>query len=76
MSKTFAVVAVALCIAAAGSAEAMTTRSHSLSYKHFPTCAAGLVKATCVCRAANGPRRQVLCPAGRYCHTWDGACTQ
>ena len=74
MSKTFALVIIALSVAA-GSAEAMTTRSHSMSYKHFPTCAAGLVKANCVCRATNGPRRQQLCPTGRYCHPWDGACT-
>jgi hypothetical protein len=75
MSKTLAVVVFALSIAA-GSAEAMTTHSHSLSYKHFPTCAAGLVKAMCVCRATNGPRRQGLCPSGHYCHPYDGACTQ
>jgi hypothetical protein len=75
MSKTFALLIVALSVAA-GSAEAMTNRSHSLSYKHFPTCAAGLVKANCVCRATNGSRKFGLCTSGHYCHPYDGSCTQ
>lgn len=75
MSKTFALAVVALFVVA-GSAEAMTPRSHSLSYAHFPTCAAGLVKANCVCRATNAPRKFGLCPAGHYCHPYDGSCTQ
>jgi hypothetical protein len=61
MSKTFDLVIVALSVVT-GSAEAMTTRSHSLSYKHFSTCSSGLVKAMCVCRATNGPRRQGALP--------------
>jgi hypothetical protein len=62
----------------AGSVYAMTPRlrSHSLSFAHFPTCSGGLVKATCVCRAADGSRRFGLCRSGRYCHTFNGACTQ
>jgi len=75
MSKIVAVVAVVLSIAAAGSAEAMTNRGHSLSFAHFPTCAAGQVKALCVCRSEKAPRRQGLCAVGHYCHPYDGACT-
>ena len=59
----------------AGSVHAMT-RSHSLSFAHFPTCSEGLVKAICVCRAADGSRRFGLCRSGRYCHTSNGACTK
>jgi hypothetical protein len=60
----------------AGAAHALTPRSHSLSFAHFPTCSDGLVKATCVCRATDGSRRFGLCRSGRYCHTYNGACTQ
>jgi hypothetical protein len=61
----------------AGSVHAMARpRSHSLSFAHFPTCSGGLVKATCVCRAGDGSRRFGLCRSGRYCHTFNGACTQ
>ena len=77
MSKRIAVVALlALSLAAGGSAQAMTHRSHSMSFAHFPTCAAGQVKAICVCRATNGSRKHGLCPSGHYCHPYDGACTQ
>ncbi len=75
MSKIFAAVAIALSVAAAGSAEAMTNRGRSLSYAHFPTCAEGLVKALCVCRSEKTPRRHGLCAVGHYCHPYDGACT-
>jgi hypothetical protein len=69
-----ALLAIAL---SAGSVHAMTPhRSHSLSFAHFPTCSEGLVKAICVCRAADGSRRFGLCRSGRYCHTFNGACTQ
>lgn len=68
-----ALLAIAL---SAGSVHAMTPRSHSLSFAHFPTCPHGLVKATCVCRAADGSRRFGLCRSGRYCNTFDGACAQ
>ncbi len=60
----------------AGAAHALTPRSRSLSFAHFPTCSDGLVKATCVCRATDGSRRFGLCRSGRYCHTFNGACTQ
>lgn len=77
MSKAIAVVAlIAVAIAAAGPAQAMRTHARSMSYAHFPTCAAGLVKAICVCRATNGSRRIGLCPSRHYCHPYDGACTQ
>jgi hypothetical protein len=75
MLKSFAVVLLAIPLSI-GSAHAMTARSSSLSHAHFPTCSDGLVKATCVCRAGNAPRRHALCRTGRYCHTFDGACTQ
>lgn len=74
MLKTFALVLIAIFMAA-GSAEARS-RSTSLSRALSPTCAAGLVKELCVCRAQNAPRRQVLCRSGHYCHPYDGACTQ
>jgi hypothetical protein len=75
MLKKFAVVLIAIPMFG-GSAHAMTTRSSSLSHAHFPTCSDGLVKAICVCRAADTSRRHVLCRSGRYCHTFDGACRQ
>jgi hypothetical protein len=75
MSLKFAAVLTAIVLAA-GPVHAMTHRSHSLSFAHFPTCSDGLVKATCVCRATNGSRKFGLCRSGRYCHTSDGACTQ
>ena len=58
-----------------GSAHSMTLQSTSLSHAHFPTCAQGLVKTICVCRAENNLRRHALCRSGRYCHVFDGACT-
>jgi hypothetical protein len=73
LTKFAALLAITL---SAGSAQALTTRSHSLSFAHFPTCPDGLVKAKCVCRAADGSRRFGLCPSGRYCHTFAGTCTQ
>jgi hypothetical protein len=60
----------------AGSVHALTPRSHSLSFAHFPTCSEGLVKAICVCRAADASRRFGLCRSGRYCNTFSGACTK
>ena len=75
MSTKFVAALVAITLSA-GSVHAMTHRSHSLSFAHFPTCSEGLVKATCVCRAADGSRRFGLCRSGRYCHTFNGACTQ
>jgi hypothetical protein len=56
-----------------GLAQARISAMSSFTHAHFPTCAEGLVNATCVCRAADRPGQQ-LCPAGRYCHTFDGAC--
>ena len=75
MLKKFSVVLLAIPMFA-GSVHAMTARSSSLSHAHFPTCSEGLVKAICVCRAGNTSRRHALCRSGRYCHTFDGACTQ
>jgi hypothetical protein len=59
-----------------GLAEARLSAMSSLSHAHFPTCAQGLVKANCVCRAAGRANVHQLCTTGRYCHTFDGACTQ
>jgi hypothetical protein len=75
MLTKFAAALLAITLSA-GSVHAMTRRSHSLSFAHFPTCLEGLVKTICVCRAADGSRRFGLCRSGRYCHTFDGACTQ
>ena len=72
MLKKFAIVLVAILVSA-GSADA---RMSSLSHAHFPTCSDGLVKAICVCRAEGASGRHQLCRSGRYCHTFDGACTQ
>jgi hypothetical protein len=75
MLTKFAAVLLAV-ILSVGSAHAITrARSHSLSFAHFPTCSEGLVKAICVCRAADASRRFGLCRSGRYCRTFDGACT-
>lgn len=75
MLVKFAAALLAIALSA-GSVQAMTHHSRSLSYAHFPTCSDGLVKATCVCRATDGSRRFGLCRSGRYCHTYNGACTQ
>src|SRR5215831_15037050 len=57
MLTKFAAALLAI-ILSAGSVHAMArARSHSLSFAHFPTCTEGLVKAICVCRAADGSRR-------------------
>ena len=74
MSKKFALVLFTASMLT-GSAHAMTVRSSSLSHAHFPTCSEGLVKSICVCRAENTLRRHALCRSGRFCHTFDGACT-
>ena len=50
--------------------------SSSLTYAHFPTCAEGLVKAMCVCRAVHARGRHQLCRSGRYRHTSDGVCRE
>jgi hypothetical protein len=76
MLKNIAAALLAITVSA-GSAHAMARhRSHSLSFAHFPTCSHGLVKAMCVCRAADQSRRFQLCRSGLYCHTFNGACTQ
>jgi hypothetical protein len=75
MLTKFAAALLAITLSA-GSVHAMTPPRHSLSFAHFPTCSGGLVKAICVCRATDGSRRFGLCRSGRYCHTFDGACTQ
>ena len=74
MSKKFALALFATSMLT-GSTYAMTLRSSSLSHAHFSTCTEGLVKIICVCRAENNVRRHALCRSGRYCHTFDGACT-
>jgi hypothetical protein len=74
MSTKLAAALIAITLSA-GSAHAITRHfSHSFSFAHFPTCAGGLVKEICVCRATNKSRRFALCRSGRYCHTVDGAC--
>ncbi len=50
-------------------------RMSSMSHAHFPTCAQGQVSKNCVCRAEHS-RAHGLCTTGRYCHTYDGSCTQ
>ena len=70
-------VAMTLSIAASASlAQARMSPMSSLSHAHFPTCAQGLVKANCVCRAEGRANVHQLCTTGRYCHTFDGSCTQ
>jgi hypothetical protein len=75
MLKSLAVAFVAVTMSV-GLAQARISGMSSLTHAHFPTCAEGQVKATCVCRASGGPARQQLCTAGRFCHTFDGACRQ
>jgi hypothetical protein len=66
------VIALVATTMSIGFAEA---RMSSMSHAHFPTCAQGLVSKNCVCRAQHSKAFQ-LCTKGRYCHTYDGACTQ
>jgi hypothetical protein len=74
--KKFAVLLAAIFLSA-GSAQARTPFSSSLSHAHFATCSEGLVKQTCVCRrAGGGSGRPQLCRSGWYCHTFDGVCRQ
>lgn len=75
MLKIFGVVLLTIPMSV-GSVHAMTMASRSLSHAHFPTCSDGLVKANCVCRAGDKSRRFVLCSSGRYCHTFNGTCSQ
>jgi hypothetical protein len=75
MLKKFAAVLFAIAMSV-GLAQARWPGSRSLTYAHFPTCSEGPVKQICVCRAANGSARPQLCRSGRYCHTFDGLCTQ
>ena len=73
--KKFAVLLTVIFVSA-GSAQARINSSRT--FAHFPTCTDGLVKKICVCRSTVnplGPPHQ-LCPSGRYCHTFDGACRQ
>jgi hypothetical protein len=79
MLKRFAVVllvSISLASISAGSAQARISGMSSLSQTHFPTCPAGLVKAICVCRAADGSERHQLCQSDRYCRTVDGVCRE
>ncbi|HEX3504653.1 MAG TPA: hypothetical protein VHU22_14785 [Xanthobacteraceae bacterium] len=78
MLKKLAVALVATIMSigmSVGSAQARISALSSFTHAHFPTCGEGLVSATCVCRAATRPGQQ-LCTAGRWCHTYDGACRQ
>jgi hypothetical protein len=82
MLTKFAAALLAIVLSA-GSVHAMSrgfamSRSFAMSraLSHFPICSEGLVKAKCVCRAAGASRQFELCPSGRYCHTFDGACRQ
>ncbi|HUC50947.1 MAG TPA: hypothetical protein VMA30_16330 [Xanthobacteraceae bacterium] len=70
------VIALVATTMSIGMAQARISGMSSLTHAHFPTCAQGLVKANCVCRAAGRTRVHQLCTTGRYCHTFDGACTQ
>jgi hypothetical protein len=76
MFKKFAAALLAITLSAVSAHAITPARSHSLSFAHFPTCSEGLVKAICVCRATDGSRRFGLCRSGRYCHTFNGACTK
>jgi hypothetical protein len=81
MLKTFAVILFATAVSFAtalsiGAAQARMSGMSSRTHAHFPTCADGLVKANCVCRAEGRANVHQLCPSGRYCHTYDGACRQ
>ena len=75
MLKKFAAMLFAISIFV-GSAHARMLGSSSLTHAHFPTCSEGLVKAICVCRAADGSARQQLCRSGLYCHPFEGVCRQ
>lgn len=72
MLTKFTAVLFAICMST-GAAYAWRASS-SLTHAHFPTCAEGLVKTMCVCRAEHARGRQQLCRTGRYCHILDGVC--
>jgi hypothetical protein len=74
MLKRFAV--VLLACTSAGSVDARSAGGVSLAHALFPTCPEGLVKAICVCRAADGSERHQLCQSDRYCRTVDGVCRE
>jgi hypothetical protein len=76
MLKKFAAMLLMGISMSAGSVDARLLGSTSLTHAHFPTCSEGLVKAICVCRAADRSARHQLCRTGRYCHTYDGVCRQ
>jgi hypothetical protein len=69
------VIALVATTMSIGFAQARISAMSSMSHAHFPTCAQGLVSKNCVCRATSSRAHQ-LCTKGRYCHTYDGACTQ
>ncbi len=67
--KKLAVVLVAVSMSA-GAANARVAHPH----KFFPVCSEGMVKASCVCRAASGAHQ--LCKPGQWCHPFQGVCRQ
>jgi hypothetical protein len=75
MLKRIIIVLVAT-VMSVGFAQARMSGMSSRTHAHFPTCAQGLVKANCVCRAEGRAHVHQLCTTGRYCHTFNGACTQ
>jgi len=75
MLKKFTAVLLVISMSV-GIAHARILGSSSLTHAHFPTCSEGLVKAICVCRAADGSSRQQLCRSGLYYHGFDGVCRQ
>jgi hypothetical protein len=83
--KIFATVLLAVCMSA-GAAQAMMMKHHPMMHHpmmhhsmhmrmhHMGACAEGMVKASCVCKAASGTH--AMCKAGQWCHSFAGMCTQ
>jgi len=69
--KIFATVLLAVCMSA-GAAQAKMMHHHM--HMRMAACAEGMVKASCVCKAASGAH--AMCKAGQWCHSFAGMCTQ
>ncbi len=64
--KVFAAVLLAVSLSA-GAAQA--------KMMHMAACGDGMVKASCMCKAAMGGAHG-MCKKGMWCHTFTGSCTK
>jgi hypothetical protein len=78
--KIFAAVLLAVCMSA-GAAQAKMMMHHPMMHHpmmhhhmRMAACAEGMVKASCLCKAATGAH--AMCKGGQWCHSFAGMCTQ